>query len=191
MASNSYVSKNQREFEIDENTGEIIQRRTTRVIEQVDEYIDVKLPKKHRLNNGNFITLFQEGLNDIILNGNLSKGEMKLLLYLIANANAFGAINLTLSDLANDLKEHKSHLVTYIKGLVERKIILKKVENGARIKRKSNYYELSLSYDRLNYNLAWKGKIKNYKEVIYKDPNVIPEPKKLIYKQTNMFLEEE
>lgn len=187
MEKKTYKSGNQNDIIFDENSGEILHTRTTRVIEQVDEYIDVKLPKKHKYNNGNFITLFQESLNEIVLNGNLSKGEMKLLMYLIANSNVFGGVNLTLNDLFNDLKEDKRNIVNFIKGLVERKIIIKKVENGARMKGKVNYYELSLSYDRLNYNLAWKGKIKDYKEVQYKDPTIIQEPKKLNYKEQNLF----
>jgi hypothetical protein len=157
----------------------VTEERTMTEIEDVEGYRNLKVPIKNRLNNGNFITLFQEALNDIILNGKLSKGEMKLLLYLIANANPFGAVNLTLNDLVNDLKEHKSHLVTFIKGLTERNIVIKKVDNGARIKGKLNYYELSLTYDRLNYNLAWKGKVKDYKQVQHKDPKVLEQQKAL------------
>ncbi len=180
MENNTYQSKNQSEIEIDQNTGEFLQRRTTRVIEQIDEYVDVKLPKKHRFNNGNFITLFQEAMTEIAINGNLTKGELQLLFYLIGQANPFGAVNLTLNDLVEDLKENKGNLVRAIKGLVERKIILKKTENGARIKGKLNYYELSLSYDRLNYNLAWKGKVKDYKNVQEKDPEILKEKPKSI-----------
>jgi DNA-binding transcriptional regulator GbsR (MarR family) len=138
------------------------------------------LPKKHRFNNGNFITLFQEAMTEIAINGNLTKGELQLLFYLIGQANPFGAVNLTLNDLVEDLKENKGNLVRAIKGLVERKIILKKTENGARIKGKLNYYELSLSYDRLNYNLAWKGKVKDYKNVQEKDPEILKEKPKSI-----------
>lgn len=180
MENNTYQSKNQIEIEIDKNTGEFLQRRTTRVIEQIDEYVDVKLPKKHRFNNGNFITLFQDAMTEIAINGNLTKGELQLLFYLIGQANPFGAVNLTLNDLVEDLKENKGNLVRAIKGLVERKIILKKTENGARIKGKLNYYELSLSYDRLNYNLAWKGKVKDYKNVQEKDPEILKEKPKSI-----------
>lgn len=187
MEQKTYKSGSQNDIIFDENSGEILHTRTTRVIEQVDEYIDVKLPKKHKYNNGNFITLFQEAMTEIAISGNLSRGELKLLFYLIGSCNAFGSVNLTYNDLVTDLKETKGNLATCIKGLVERKIIMKKVENGAKMKGKVNYYELSLSYDRLNYNLAWKGKVKDYKEVQYKDPTIIQEPKKLEYKEQNLF----
>ena len=153
------------------------ERITTQTIEReiVPDFVDVRLPKKHRFNNGSFITLFQDPLYDIItiIKANLSKPELMLLVYFISIAKTDAAVTLNLDFLVAELGLKKQNISTAIGILVKRNIILKKcVENGDKKKGKPNYYELSLSTDRLNYNLAWKGKVKDYKSVQHKDPKI-------------------
>jgi hypothetical protein len=169
----NYETGRQNHNFFDDGTGEFLKRKTVRVIEEVEDYIDIKIPKKHRINNGRFITLFQECLNDIICNANLSKNEMQLLIYLIANANYQGSVNLTYKELVTNLKLDTGNISKAVKGLVNRNIIIKSTSNGNKYKKQPNFYDLSLNNDRLNYNLAWKGKNKDYKQVQGKDPVII------------------
>jgi DNA-binding transcriptional regulator GbsR (MarR family) len=101
---------------------------------------------------------------------------MQLLIYLIANANYQGSVNLTYKELETNLKLFKANISTAVKGLINRNIIIKSTSNGNKYKKQPNFYDLSLNIDRLNYNLAWKGKNKDYKQVQGKDPEIIHQP---------------
>ena len=53
-------------------------------VEMIDGFIDVKLPAKSKFNNGNFITVFQKALTHITVNLALTKGALRLFLYLMS-----------------------------------------------------------------------------------------------------------
>ena len=71
--------------------------------EYVDGYVDVRLPKKHKCNNGGFITVFQEALTTIAMCGKLTKNELNLLLLLIGTAGIDGSLRTNLDDLGEAL----------------------------------------------------------------------------------------
>ena len=55
------------EIEVDKDTGEVIKMTetiSTRTIEVpiLEDYVDVKLPRKFKFNNGGFITIFQKAM---------------------------------------------------------------------------------------------------------------------------------
>ena len=143
-------------------------------------YKDVRLPIKQRLDNGDFLVIFQSVLYDVITKSDLSKPEYKVLFYFVSVAEMDSSITINLDLLVSELKLKKSNISKALNILVKRNIILKKcVENGGRKHGKPNHYELSLSKDRLNYRLMWKGKIKDYKNVKGQDPTINHEPKQL------------
>lgn len=152
--------------------------------EIVDDYQDVKLPKKHRLNNGNFITIFQKTMTNIALFSNLSRGEYKLLLYLIGTAGIDNSVCVDLNLLCKELGEKKSNVSNYVRGLVDRNIILR--TNGYRHGNNPLPFELSLNYDQINYDLAYNGKVKDFKNVQYKHPEIDHKKEGLIEVQRSL-----
>jgi DNA-binding MarR family transcriptional regulator len=183
MKQDTYQTKTQNETEIDQETGEIVARRTTRIIEQVDEYRDVKLPKKHKFDNGNFITLFQEAVLKFSMNENLSRTEMRVLFYLIGTAGIGGSINITNAYIAKDLNIKIPHISTSINSLVGKNIIIKKKDFGLYTsndkgeRTREKVMNISLNFDRFNYNFAYNGRIKDYKQIQHKDPEILIEKK--------------
>lgn len=139
--------------------------------EHVDGYINATLPRKSHFNNGDFITIFQEALLEIVLNGDLTKGEMKLLVYIVATTGKDNSVCIDLRKLSEDLKERKSNISKALKGLVERNIILRK--DGYRYAKEPLPIKLSVNYDQFNYDLAYNGKISKYKTVKTNHPDIL------------------
>jgi predicted transcriptional regulator len=138
---------------------------TERIIEReiVEDYIDVRLPSKAKFNNGDFITVFQKALEFISVELNLSKGAMKLLLYLIAKTEITNEIKLPIQSIAEILKISKGNAYDFLNELKRHNIVV---------------WEQKLKTLRLNYELGYKGKIKDYKNKQYKDPQMLIEPSK-------------
>lgn len=151
---------------VDPNTGETKIRMTeetvTRTVEVIPDFVDIKMPKKFKFNNGNFITIFQKAVANIAMFGNLSKMEMKLLLFLIGTCGQQNSVCIDLVQLAKDLKMSKGTVSDALKGLVQRNIVVRK--DGYRYGKTPLPFELHLSFDQINYDLAYNGKIKHYKE---------------------------
>lgn len=150
-------------------TREIIEREISS--EYDGEYRNITVRNKPKLNNGDFITLFQ-GVMLELSKAELSKGEFRMLFYLIGTAQQGNAISIDLNTLCECLGEKKSNVCQTINSLAKKNIIIKATRQGARIKGETNYYELSLNFDRLNYQLAYKGKIKDYKHLQHRDPKI-------------------
>ena len=142
----------------EESDGKLVRQKV--ITEVVEDYVDVKLPKKHRINNGAFITVFQSALMAIVKHGNLSKNEHRLLLWLLASAGIDGSIETNLDILRDELNTDKGNISRALKGLVEKNIVIRKNHN--RYSRSALPIELSLSYDQLNYNLAYNGRHKEF-----------------------------
>lgn len=128
--------------------------------EVLEDYVDVKLPKKHRFNNGGFITLFQYSITAIAKYGNLNKSELNLLLWLLGTAGIDGSIETNLDVISEELNISKPSVSRSLKGLVERNIVIRK--DLRRYDRSPLEMCLSLSYDQINYNLAFNGKTKEF-----------------------------
>lgn len=160
---------------VDPTTGEVKMRLTeetvTRTVEVIPEYVDIKMPKKFRFNNGNFITIFQKAILNIAMLGKLSKNEMHLLLYLIGSCGAANSICTDLDKLAEDLGIKKPNVSTALKGLVQRNIVVRK--DGYRYGKTPLPFELHLDFDQINYDLAYNGKIKHFKETQFKHPELM------------------
>lgn len=136
----------------------------------LEGYVDMKVPEKSRYNNGDFITVFQKVLKNIVMFGNLTKNEALLLLYLIGSAEQDNSVNIDLNVLSEDLQMKKSNVSTALKGLVCRNIILRR--DGYRYGNQPLPMELTLNYDQINYNVAYNGKIKNFQSNRREHPKV-------------------
>lgn len=151
---------------VDSVTGEVKMRLTeetiTRTVEVMPDYVDIKMPKKFRFNNGNFITIFQKAMANIAMFGKLSKGEMQLLLYLIGTCGSQNSVCIDLVKLSEDLGTNKGNISRFLKGLVERNIVIRK--DGYRYGKTPLPFELHLNFDQINYDLAYNGKIKHFKQ---------------------------
>ena len=151
---------------VDPETGEVKVRLTeetiTRTVEVTPDFVDLKVPRKFRFNNGNFVTIFQKAIANIAMFGNLTKGEMKMLLYLIGTCGSQNSVCIDLVKLAKDLNTTKGGAATCLKGLVERNIVIRK--DGYRYGKTPLPFELHLNFDQINYDLAYNGRIKHYRE---------------------------
>ena len=149
-------------IEVDEFGNQI---RTQKVIyeqrEFVDGYQDVRLPKKHKYNNGGFITVFQQALLTIVEQGKLSKTEMAMLLWLLGTTGIDGSVRTNLDEMSEILGVAKSLVSKSLKGLVQRNIVIR--EDGNRYDRQPLPMNLSFNYDQINYNLAYNGKTSTFK----------------------------
>ena len=150
-------------------TREIIEREINS--EYDGEYRNIVVRAKPKLNNGDFITLFQSVLLDLS-KAELTKNELRMLFYLIGTAQHGNAISTDLKTLCFEPSENKGNVSRTLNSLAKKNIIIKAIRQGARIKGETNIYELSLNFDRLNYNLAYKGKIKDYKHLQHRDPKI-------------------
>ncbi len=138
-------------------TREIIER------EVIDDYENKLLPKKHRLNNGSFIVLFQKAVIEIAINGNLTKNEMRLFLYLIGKTEITNEVKLPIMQIIEDLKEAKQNIYSALNGLKSKNIVI---------------WDKQVKTLRLNYDIAYKGKVKDFKAFQYKDePLQLDKPK--------------
>jgi len=133
------------------------------VIEEIVSDEMIQVPKKHKLNNGNFITLFQNAMLNIVFNMNLSKGAYRLLIYLIGKTEINNEIKLTLYSISKEIGEKQPNIVRYFKELESFNIAIRNKERKT---------------IRLNYDLAYKGKIKEYNKLKFSDPEMINSPKK-------------
>lgn len=163
----TYKTGIQQEF-INEDTGELVRQYV--VTEVVPNYIDVKLPKKEKFNNGNFITIFQNTMYNISKYAKLTKNEYQLLIFLLGTAGLDNSICVDLNILSEELNLKKPNLSTALKGLEKRNIIIRKNQFYKGGKKEM---ELSLNYDQLNYELAFKGKIKEYKTLKFNHPEIV------------------
>lgn len=129
--------------------------------EFVEGYTDVRLPKKHRFQNGGFITVFQDALFTILTKGGLGKVELQILLYVLSTAGIDGSIETNLDIISEVLGIKKPNVSKGLKGLVQRNIVIRK--DGNRYDRTPLPMELSFNYDQINYNLAYNGKTANFR----------------------------
>lgn len=152
--------------EVDMETGEITMTETivsrSMTVPLLENYVDIKLPRKFKFNNGGFITVFQKAIANIAMFGNLTKGEMQMLLYLIGTCGAANSVCIDLVKLSTDLKMSKGNASNALKGLVERNIVIRK--DGYRYGKTPLPFELHLNFDQINYDLAYNGKIKEFKK---------------------------
>jgi hypothetical protein len=153
---------------VDEETGEII--RQVLVTERVEGYNDVKLPNKGRLDNGDFIVLFQKSM-ELIAKLKLSHNEMKLFIYLIGTAGIGNSVTTDLDIISKELSWYKQNTSTALKGLVKRNIVIR--HDGYRYGHTPLPMNLKLNFDQLNYNLAYNGKIKEYKKAKINHPPIV------------------
>lgn len=154
---------------VDEDTGEIFRQYV--ITEQVEGYTDVKLPNKARFNNGNFITVFQQSMYNIAKHADLTKGEMKLLIYLLGTAGMDNSICVDWRILSEELNEKRPNILKHLKGLTDRRIVIRKDGfRGGGVKYLP--MELSVNYDQINYDLAYNGKVKEYKKHKPKHPEI-------------------
>jgi hypothetical protein len=156
----TFKSGIQQEY-VDPQTGEIIRQAV--ITERVPGYVDVKVPQKHRFDNGSFITVFQEVMRNIAKYGKLTKNEYQLLIWLIGTAGIDNSIEIDLNILASELNLDKGNVSKALKGLVCRNIVLRK--DGYRYGNSALPFELKLNYNQINYDLAFNGQVKSYKKV--------------------------
>lgn len=140
---------------------------TERIIEReiVEDFVDVKLPQKRRFNNGDFITLFQKAVLELTVNGELTKNELRLFLYLIGRTELTNEIRLPVIEISKELKESKGNIYNALNGLKNRNVVI---------------WDTKMKLLRLNYDVAYKGKIKDYPKLQYKDKPVKLLPSKPI-----------
>lgn len=153
------------EYEVNPETGEVIKMTETVVqrtveVPVMEDYVDVKLPRKFRFNNGGFITIFQKAMANIAMFGDLSKEEYRMLLFLIGTCGAANSVCIDLVELSEKLSMKKSNVSRALKGLVQRNIVIRK--DGYRYGKTPLPFELHLNFDQINYDLAYNGKIKEF-----------------------------
>ena len=160
---------------IDEETGE--QVRQTVTTEIIEGFIDVKLPKRNKLNNGNFIVVFQKAMFEIAKhNKNFTRNEMILLFYFLGTAGIANSIYIDYPTLVEELGIKRPNMVTAVNSLVRKGIIIKEKPFGSRSRNEAQVMEVSLNFDQLNYNLAYNGKFKDFKKVLPAHPEIMLEP---------------
>ena len=144
------------------------ERITERIIERelVDDYRDVKLPTKAKYNNGEFITVFQKALGYIATELKLTKGAYQMLFYLISKTEITNEIKMPIKDLAEALKTSQGNTYNFLNELKKHNVVI---------------WDQKLKTLRLNYEIGYKGKVKEYKKFQYKDqPIAIEGPKNQI-----------
>ena len=140
----------------------MVQRVVYEKREVVEGYEDIRLPKKHKYNNGGFITVFQQTMKNIALYGDLSKAQYQLLIWLLGTAGVDGAVDTNLDLLSEELRISKSMVSRSLKGLVQRNIVIRR--DGNRYDRQALPMELSLNYDQINYNVAYNGRTSQFRQ---------------------------
>ncbi len=124
------------------------------VVDTLDSEEFVHVPKKTKFNNGDFITVFQNVLMQISLNKELPKGALRLLLYLISKTEIDNEVKLSLNSISKEMDEAQGNVVVYFQALEGLNIAVRDRKRGT---------------IRLNYELAYKGKIKEYTKVKFID----------------------
>jgi hypothetical protein len=153
---------------IDEETGEITRQMV--ITETIDGFSDLKLPTKHRLNNGNFLIIFQKAMAEISKNGkNFTRNEFHLLFHFLGSAGIGNSIYCDYPTLVEELGINRGNCVTALNSLIKKGIVLKK-STGSRSKNEAALMNVRINFDQLNYNFAYNGKIKDFKKVQYDHP---------------------
>lgn len=107
------------------------------------------IPKRHYFEE-NHISMFQSALLEIA-KGDLSPNEKDVFMYLLAKAGMGNMVLISFKEAAEELGLKKPNFSRAIKGLVDRNIIIKGEQKIGRTP--------SL---RINYGVAWKGKVKRH-----------------------------
>lgn len=161
---------------VDEETGEILRQAVE--TEYVPGFVDVKLPKRKHLGNGDFLVIFQNTMLRIATEAKLTKNEMQLLLYLLGTASFDNSVCVDLDILVEALKVDKGNISRALKGLVQRNIVIRKdgYKGGSQ---RTLPMELSINYDQINYGITWKGDYNEHKKVKMNHPEIEPIPQAL------------
>jgi hypothetical protein len=116
--------------------------------------------KRIFFNNGSFTTIFQEPLKKI-LELDLNKQELKVLLYAIADCKTDNTIETNSEVVSKAMGIHSSHVRSAIKSLKQKNIIVE--EDGQAL--------LNLTkFSKVNYHLAYSGKHNKYADVVDEHP---------------------
>lgn len=137
----------------------IIKRETTVengkvIIREIEDTDFIQVSKKSKFNNGNFIVVFQKAMIDISKSDKLSKGALRVLFYLIGATEITNDVKMPIQSIADEIGEHRGNIYKFMKELEELNVILR---------------DKQTKYLRLNYDLAYKGAVKDYKKLQYKD----------------------
>jgi hypothetical protein len=163
---------------------------TTQTIEMpiIEGYVDLKLPQRHKFNNGNFVTVFQKAILNISQFANLTKNELILFLYLIGSVNIDNSVCIDLNILSDELNIAKPNVSNALAGLVRRNIVIRK--NGYRYGKNPMPMELVINYDQLNFNVAYNGKTRDYQitkgkhpELTHADGRILQAPIEQVHRQ--------
>ena len=100
------------------------------------------------MKGGDFIVVFQKAIKELVLKADLSKNGYRLLLFLMAETEFEKEINATFYGIAKELGINQSNATVAMKELESIGIVIRNVQ---------------LRTFRLNYELAYKGNAKNYK----------------------------
>ena len=138
------------------------------VVETLTYPDSIITPKKQKLKGGDFVFVFQKAILNVVLNANLSKGALKILLYLIAKTEFEKEINITIYSVSKELSMNQSNGSKALRELVDLGIVVRNKE---------------LRTLRLNYEIAFKGNVKSYKKLQYSDVPLL----EINSSQTNIF----
>lgn len=139
------------------------------VVEEIEDPNLITVKKKERMKGGDFIFVFQKAILEVLKNGNLTKNEHKILLYLIAKTEFEKEINATLYGIAKELKIDQSNASRAMEKLESISIVIR---------------NKSLKTFRLNYEIGFKGSPKNYKKLQFTDKPLLSP---IESKQTDIF----
>lgn len=161
--------------EVKQENGKMVLTETTtkRTIEMpvMEEFVDVKLPRRAKFDNGAFITVFQKALANIAMFSKLSKEEYRMLVFLMGTCGVANSVCIDLVQLSEKLSMPKSNVSRALKGLVERNIVIRK--DGYRYGKAPLPFELHLNFDQINYNVAYNGKTKIYSKTKETHPKLM------------------
>lgn len=130
---------------------ELLDRKTGEIVEVVPVWNRAK-----EYYNKPHVTMFQDALK-LIACSDLSKDEHKVFMFLMAEAGMGNEIIFSFTDAAKALNLLPTNFTRALNGLVKRNIVVK----GPKIGRTPSL--------RINYTVAWKGKIKDYNLVKVED----------------------
>lgn len=134
------MAQNHRVVNIDLDTGEI------------KDGVNVYVAKKHYYNQ-NHLTMFQEALNTIA-KSDIRGEDMKVFMFILAKAGMGNKVFFVFKEAAEELGMDSGNFSRSIRRLEKRNIIIKGEEKMGRTQ--------SI---RVNYGVAWKGKIKEHNVV--------------------------
>lgn len=137
----------------------------------VDEFGEVKQTtevvqyqeKRQYLNNGPFVTMWQNALIHLAI-CDLSPREKNLLMLLMGECGQDNRVEITNSILANKLGYKDTSNVSKSLQKLERRGYILMMKSGYH-KDSEQRKTISIDYDQLNVNLVYKGKIENFKKL--------------------------